>query len=199
MAGRPAGRPLPGTAELPSAARRGLRRHRSRAGALAKAGQSADQAIGQHTRLIRRVKVPALAVSQLASCGSSGSALQRSDHAGPASASECCAAQRRQACPEEPHNLSWGTAKAGTFDHAAAPWARRRRAPLAPGGRARTSAGTRSKWAAARTGCARACRRGAAPAGALAASCRVPCVESKVARTSASWLSGGSSQRQSMP
>ena len=136
LAGRPVARPLPGSAELPSAARRALWSHRSQAGTLPKAGQSADQAIGQHTRPIRRVKVPALALSQLASCGSSGRALQHSDHA-------------------------------------AAPWARRRRAPLAPGGRARTSAGTRSKWAAARTGCAPVCRRGAAPAGARAASCRV--------------------------
>ena len=34
MAGRPVGRPLPGSAELPRAARRALGRHRSRAGAL---------------------------------------------------------------------------------------------------------------------------------------------------------------------
>ena len=33
MAGRPVGRPLPGSTELPRAARRALRRHRSRAGA----------------------------------------------------------------------------------------------------------------------------------------------------------------------
>ena len=36
MAGRPAGRPLSGLSELPRAARRTLRRHRSRAGALAR-------------------------------------------------------------------------------------------------------------------------------------------------------------------
>ena len=36
VAGRPAGRPLPGRTELPRAARRTLRRHRSRAGALAR-------------------------------------------------------------------------------------------------------------------------------------------------------------------
>ena len=36
VAGRPEGRPLPGSAELPRAARRALRRHRSRAGALSK-------------------------------------------------------------------------------------------------------------------------------------------------------------------
>eukprot|EP00964_Phaeocystis_antarctica_P034613 scaffold19718_cov64-Phaeocystis_antarctica.AAC.2 len=34
VAGRPEGRPLPGSAELPRAARRALRRHGSRAGAL---------------------------------------------------------------------------------------------------------------------------------------------------------------------
>eukprot|EP00964_Phaeocystis_antarctica_P124801 scaffold88437_cov84-Phaeocystis_antarctica.AAC.5 len=34
LAGRPVARPLPGSAELPRAARRALRRHRSRAGAL---------------------------------------------------------------------------------------------------------------------------------------------------------------------
>ena len=36
MAGHPVGRPLPGSAELPRAARRALRRHRRRAGALPK-------------------------------------------------------------------------------------------------------------------------------------------------------------------
>ena len=62
VAGRPVAGPHSGSTELPRAARRALRRHRGRAGALPREAPYST------------VKVPALAVPQLGPCASSGRA-----------------------------------------------------------------------------------------------------------------------------